>query len=155
VSEEEKAARIAAYWLNKAKEPLESARTMERQSHYDFAINRAYYAAFYAAKAVLLLKGSHFVKHSGVRAAVHRDLVHPGLLKPSLGQSYDTLFDRRMMADYAELANLTREQATADIHAAEIFVAEMERLAAKPKGCCTGATSGCGSRPTVTGWSAA
>ncbi len=46
---------------------------------YTFAINRAYYALFYAVSALLLEEGRRFSKHSGVRAAFNRDLVKPGL----------------------------------------------------------------------------
>ena len=49
----------------------------------DAAASRAYYAAFYAVSALLALGGRTFKKHSALEAAVHRDLVKPGLFSPS------------------------------------------------------------------------
>jgi uncharacterized protein len=56
---------------------------------YTFAINRAYYALFYAVSALLLEEGRRFSKHSGVRAAFNRDLVKPGRLSRKHGELYN------------------------------------------------------------------
>lgn len=73
---------VVSYWFDKAETALSSARSERLADRSDFAVNRAYFAAFYAASAVLLARGQRFVKHSGVRAALHRDLVKSGLLAP-------------------------------------------------------------------------
>lgn len=65
---------IAAY-LERAERSLEAARQLALNGHYDFAASRAYYAAFYAATALLLHKGLEFSKHSGVIAAIHQRFV--------------------------------------------------------------------------------
>ena len=66
---------LTEYWLRKAGDALQSARSEAQAGRLDFAVNRAYYACFYAASAVLPRMGKKFVKHSGLRAAVHQDLV--------------------------------------------------------------------------------
>src|SRR5947208_2156058 len=71
---------VIDYWMRRADESLASTRLEEATGHYHFAVNRAYYACFYAASAVLLQEGCKFVKHSGVRSAVHQDLVKTGRL---------------------------------------------------------------------------
>lgn len=55
----------------------------------DSAASRAYYAAFHAVTALFALRGQEFTKHSAVRGAVHRDLIHGGNWSPELGQDYD------------------------------------------------------------------
>lgn len=62
--------------------------------------NRAYYAAFYAVSALLAVDHRHFSKHAAVQAAVHRELVKPGLWPENLGEAYDTLYENRHEADY-------------------------------------------------------
>ena len=52
-------------WMTLAEEALASGRAELDAGRYSFAINRAYYAAFYAVSAVLLSQGRHFVKHAG------------------------------------------------------------------------------------------
>jgi len=43
----------------------------------------------------LLQEEKQFVKHSGVRGAVHRDLVKNGNLDSKWGKIYDKLFESR------------------------------------------------------------
>lgn len=52
-----------------------------------------------------ILRGERFVKHSGVRAAVHRDLVKPGFLPQDLGRVYDRLFHDRQQGDHIEFVS--------------------------------------------------
>ena len=61
---------IAANW-DRAERSLQAAQDLAASGYYDIAASRAYYAAFYAATAVLLGAGLAFSKHSGVIAAVH------------------------------------------------------------------------------------
>ena len=72
---------VAEYWMDRTDSALASAASEPAARRYDFAANRAYYACFYAASAVLLAAGRKFTKHSGVRGAVHQDLVKPANLK--------------------------------------------------------------------------
>ena len=102
MTRDEATAQAVRYWLAKARECLAPAEDEVRAGRLSFAVNRCYYAAFYAASAALLARGKRFVKHSGVRAAVHRDLVKPGLLPEDLGRIYDRLFHDRQQGDYIE-----------------------------------------------------
>ena len=61
-------AAVVRYWWNKAYDSLRAARRELAADAYTFAINRAYYALFYAVSALLLEEGRRFSKHSGVRA---------------------------------------------------------------------------------------
>ena len=100
---------LTAYWLQSADEALQSARSEAQVGRYRFAVNRAYYACFYAASALLLREGRQFVKHAGVREAVHRDLVKPGRLAQEFGDAYDRLFAARHVADYEALVRIEPE----------------------------------------------
>jgi uncharacterized protein (UPF0332 family) len=55
---------------------------------------------FYAVSAALLKKGLTYKKHSGVRAAFHREFIKNGVLDIQLGKYYDQLFEDRQEADY-------------------------------------------------------
>ncbi len=46
--------------LERAEESIQAARELAMGGHFDFAASRAYYAAFYAAAAVLLDEGFEF-----------------------------------------------------------------------------------------------
>jgi uncharacterized protein (UPF0332 family)/predicted nucleotidyltransferase len=114
-------------WMARAEEALVSGRSELNAGRYSFAINRAYYAAFYAVSAVLLSEGRHFVKHAGVQTALHRDLVHTGLLAAEHGKAYDELFKLRLIADYT-VTGIDADQAIRSLRQAEALVAEMRQL---------------------------
>jgi uncharacterized protein (UPF0332 family) len=74
-------------WWSKALESMASARREFEADSYAFAMNRLYYAAFYAVSAVLLGRHESFRKHSGVRAAFHRELIQNTSTRREMGSA--------------------------------------------------------------------
>ena len=131
MTRKEQTATVIGYWLEKAEAALASARDEHTAGRKDFAVNRAYYAAFYAASAALLAAGKRFIKHSGLRSAVHRELVMTGRLSAEWGRGFDRLFEGRQRADYLELVRFEADEVDGLIDDATGFVAEMRRLVAE------------------------
>ena len=52
--------------LVRASETLLEAKLLFETGHFNGSVNRLYYAAFYAARALLAIKGLDSSKHSGV-----------------------------------------------------------------------------------------
>ncbi len=130
MTKDEARAKVVEHWMSKADEALASAKSELAAGRHHFAANRTYYACFYSASAALLLAGRKFVKHSGVRAAVHRDLVNAGRVDAKWGKAYDRMFTVRQAADYLELAEVERAQVEELLELARGFVTEMKRLLA-------------------------
>lgn len=61
--------------LEKADLALSAAQREFNAGDYGLAMNRVYYACFYAASAVLTHENLQYARHSGVRAALHQHLV--------------------------------------------------------------------------------
>jgi uncharacterized protein (UPF0332 family) len=55
-------------WLDKSESSLNAAKTLLREGYISESVSRAYYAMFYAAKAMLAEDGISRNKHSGVIA---------------------------------------------------------------------------------------
>lgn len=92
-------------------------------SHYpDTAANRAYYAAFYAVSALFSTEQKYFKKHSGLRSAVHKELVFTNRWTRELGADYDMLLALREIADYGVVNTATLEDATEAIAQAERII---------------------------------
>ncbi|MBI4553926.1 MAG: HEPN domain-containing protein [Candidatus Latescibacteria bacterium] len=91
------------YWWAQAHASLASARRELEAGVPTFAINRLYYAAFYGVSAALLDRQKAFRKHTGVRAAFHREFMKTGLLDVEWGKFYDQLFEDRHEGDYIAL----------------------------------------------------
>lgn len=108
--------------LERAQQSIDAARQLEAGLYYDFAAGRAYYAAFYAATALLLHEGVEMSRHSGVIAAVHQRYIKTGMLDKTLGKSLNWLFELRSVGDYGGLAHVSRTEVGQAIQVAEKFL---------------------------------
>ena len=95
---------------------MESAQKMlsEVESHrengfYNTAVNRMYYACYYAATAKLILMGIEVKSHDGVRLNLGKHVVMAGHLSPEQGRFYSRLFSKRSTGDYDDFINHTLE----------------------------------------------
>ncbi|MBN2385145.1 HEPN domain-containing protein [bacterium] len=116
------------YWLEKAHESLDSARNEEDAQRFAFAVNRLYYACFYAVSALLLTDQLSFRKHSGVRAAFHQQYIKSAQLPKPLGQLYDELFEARQRGDYLPFITFEKNLVKDWISRSNQFVTEITEL---------------------------
>ncbi len=116
------------FWWDKALESLQAARRELAADAYSFAINRAYYALFYAVSALLLEEGRRFSKHSGVRAAFNRDVIKPGRLSEEHGNLYNQLFRDRQEGDYIAFTKFDAPYVQEKLAACERFLADLRPL---------------------------
>jgi hypothetical protein len=119
---------LARYWLEKSRRALEAAERERAAADLPLAVNRVYYACFYALSAVLTADGMAYGKHSAVRSALHQRLVKAGRVTPEWGAFYDRAFDDRQEADYEAVAEFDDATVRERIGKAAAFVAEMKRL---------------------------
>lgn len=130
---EEHRTRVVEYWWSKAEESLASAERELHAGSLSFAMNRIYYAAFYAVSAALLERRSSFKKHSGVRAAFHREFIKPGVLDIKWGKFYDQLFEDRQEGDYVSLASFEADYVERRLAQCHEFLAQLRPLVASLK----------------------
>ena len=120
-------AELVRYRLTRAHESLAEARLLLANDHVRTAVNRMYYACFYAVSALLLAEGHSSPKHSGIRALFDQHWIVPGRLPKSMGRFYRQLFDSRQKGDYADLVTFDRTEVGAWLHEAEKFVEQVTR----------------------------
>ena len=101
---------------------LEAAQLMLNNCFYTSAINRAYYAIFYAAAAVLVTKGLNRGKHSQVISAFRKYFIKTGIFNEQLSDSYGRVMSDRHMGDYDLAISISQEDAQADLQDAKAFV---------------------------------
>src|SRR5215831_6039872 len=118
---------IVELW-QRAQEVLQATRTLLTASFSDFAAARAYYAAFYAASALLLAEGKTFRSHRGVVALIHRDYVKPGRLPIAMGRILSTLSDLRSVGDYGGAAHVSPAEANVALIEAHQFLEAVRLL---------------------------
>jgi uncharacterized protein (UPF0332 family) len=92
--------------------------------HLRDAINRGYYAMFYAGLALLASRMLGTSKHSGVIGLFGEHFIKTGQFSPEAGRHLRSAFDLRQKSDYREDFDPTREQAEEVVAHAEAFLAE-------------------------------
>jgi uncharacterized protein (UPF0332 family) len=117
-----------ALYIKRAHEMLEVAVHNLAHGFYGSAINRAYYAIFYSANALLATQGITRSKHSGVIAAFRRYFVKPGLIEGKYSRIYGRVMDNRHVSDYEIQLPIDAQGAEDDLHDARRFVERIEQL---------------------------
>lgn len=126
---------LVRYRFERAREALAEARLLAGAGHVNTAVNRLYYAAFYAVSASLLARGLSSAKHSGVRALFHANLVKTGIVPVELGRFFDTVFDSRQKGDYADLVRFTEAEVAPWFAKIEDLVRILEQSTEVPGAC--------------------
>jgi uncharacterized protein (UPF0332 family) len=114
--------------LERADTNLQVARELLEKEYYDVSASRAYYAAFYAASALLLNEGMDTSKHSGVIALIHQHFVKNGRLNKQQGKNLNWLFELRSVGDYGVSLHVTQQDAQRAIDIAEDFFVAVKTL---------------------------
>ena len=114
--------------MKKAESKLEAARVLLNEGKLEDAVSRAYYAAYNAARAILLLLGEEASTHGGVAFKLWTRLVEPGLLEREYARILSRLREAREEGDYTLIFTLSREEVEELVRDAERFVARMREL---------------------------
>ena len=121
------AAEIAAN-LERAGTNLQAAKDLLDKGYYDIAASRAYYAAFYAASALLLKEDMDTSKHSGVIALIHQRFVRTGKLDKVQGKNLNWLFELRSVGDYGVSVHVGQGEALQAVQVAGKFLESVKQI---------------------------
>jgi len=118
---------LIQYRLESAREMLRDAQLLkENQGSSTSIVNRAYYAVFYAALALLVTADTEPNKHSGVLAKFDELFIRQGIFPKEMSKIIHHAFDMRQAGDYQKSKVITGEQASEVLHSAEEFVKAIE-----------------------------
>ena len=113
--------------LENARATLRDAHTLyEQGSSPKSIINRAYYAMFYAALALLVTVDKHSVKHSGVIALFDKEFVRQNIVSKEMGKMLHRAFQSRIEADYQDYSKIDHKKAAEVLESADKFVKSIE-----------------------------
>ncbi|MEM1253636.1 MAG: HEPN domain-containing protein [Cyanobacteria bacterium P01_H01_bin.21] len=114
--------------LDRADAALQAAQVLIDSDLLDDAASRTYYAAFYAASALLLSKGLSFNSHTGVLRAISLNFVKTGKLDRRVGQDLNWLAELRQVGDYGETRHVSQTSLKQAIAIATQFVEQIRVL---------------------------
>jgi uncharacterized protein (UPF0332 family) len=119
---------LIEYRLDRAFETLKEAEAMISNQFWNAAINRIFYACFYAVNALLLKKGIDASTHKGIRQMLGLHFVQTGLLSKEQARYFSDLYDRRQTGDYDDFISYDKETAVVIFEKAKDFISAIKRL---------------------------
>ncbi len=114
---------FARYRLNKAKETLETARMIFNDGKdFTSANNRAYYAIFYAIRAVLAIDEIDFKRHKDVLAYFNKEYVNKEKFPKMIGRKISQAQRIREDSDYDDDYEPSLEKTEQQINTAQELI---------------------------------
>lgn len=119
--EKEDRINLVKYRMDRALETLSEIESLQALGYYNTAINRIYYACFYASNALLVANGIEVKSHAGVRNNLSVHFVKEGILPKECGKFYSLIFAKRTSGDYEDFF-------THDASSVEVLLPQAKRF---------------------------
>ena len=116
------------YRLQRAKETIQQVETHIQNEFWNTAVNRMYYACFYAVGALLIKHGVETTRHEGARRKFDQLFVKTGKVDRSLAKHYTDLFVKRNKGDYNDFFDYDEETVNRLLPLSKRFIEKVEEL---------------------------
>jgi uncharacterized protein (UPF0332 family) len=117
---------VLAEW-RRAWRALGAAEILARESYYEDAVSRAYYATLHAAKAALYIHDVATTSHAAVRRMFGRHLIRSGAIEPMWASNLGESLDDRLAADYDVSTRCTADDASQECQRTRAFLDRIRR----------------------------
>lgn len=97
------------YRMEKAEESYQAAELLVANGQWNAAMNRLYYAAYFAISGLLAKSGIETKTHAGVKTQFLLHYVKTGAIDIKMGKLYGDLFDWRLKGDYGDFFDFNEE----------------------------------------------
>jgi len=113
---------VVAFRFEKAQRTLEQAIGNYNMGYVETTANRLYYAAYYAASALLIKHGLIANTHNGVKAMLGLNFIKTGIISREMGKLYNRLFNCRLTGDYEDNFDLEMDYVEPMIEPTKQFI---------------------------------
>ena len=120
-----------AHRLESAYKTAKVARVLGDNEFWNSAVNRLYYAAFYAVNALLVKNKIDARSHAGVKNQFSLHFVKTKKLNIKYGRLFSELFDWRQKGDYENLFDFDEASVAPLFEQVEDFIEVVKREAKK------------------------
>jgi uncharacterized protein (UPF0332 family) len=124
---------IARHRLERADAACREGDLLAEQHSYGGAANRYYYAAFYAARALLATRNVDSARHAGVIALFQQHFVKSGDFPADIARALPRSFEKRLSSDYSDFVEIRAEEVErvrTEVHA---FVEACREFLSRPQ----------------------
>lgn len=119
---------LVKYRFQKAIDTLEEVKVQVENKLWNTAINRLYYACFYAAGALLASIEVYSKTHAGTKQMFGLHFVKTGIIDEKLNQFYIKIFSMRQSGDYEDYCDYEEEDAAPLFAPAKDFINTIEQV---------------------------
>ncbi|MDR1154867.1 MAG: HEPN domain-containing protein [Bacteroidales bacterium] len=99
---EEERSLLTVYRMQRSKEALAEADLLSKDGFYNAAVNRLYYACYYAVTALLVKNHIVAQTHQGVKQMFSLHFIANGKIEKQYAVFYGRLFNDRLSGDYED-----------------------------------------------------
>lgn len=126
-------AAMVDYRLERAHSTLGEADLLYSGGYFNAAVNRLYYACYYATTALLLSYQIEASTHNGVKTQLSMHFVRNNRLNLEHSTTFGLLFDKRHSSDYSDFAYCDAPLVDLLRPRAEAFILAVENLTREKK----------------------
>ncbi len=116
------------YRIERAKETIDEVKIHIENKFWNTAINRLYYACFYAVGALLMKHNIEVSSHTGVRQKFGQIFVKSEKFDRKLAKHYTDLFEKRHKGDYNDFYDYDEETVLRLYPLSIEFIVQIEKL---------------------------
>jgi len=109
-----KKSELIKYQIEKSKLAYLEIDTCLENNLLHLAVNRVYYALFYSAKALALLKGFPTKNHKQLQSWFNREFVKNNIFPVEFLKIYAIVYERKQKGSFDDLATFTKEEVEND-----------------------------------------
>ncbi len=119
---------LIKYRIARAKDTLDDANILAENGKWNSAINRLYYAAYYAVMALLLSADLKPTTHNGAKSNFSQHFIKTGKIDKESGKIFSQLFTWRQKGDYDDLFDFQKEKVLPYFEPVKELIDKIEEL---------------------------
>jgi len=101
---------LAKHRMERAEAACKEGDLLADQAACRGAVNRYYYAAFHAARALLATRNADSSRHAGVIALFQQHFVKTGDFSSDVARALPRSFEKRLSSDYSDFVEITQDE---------------------------------------------
>lgn len=119
---------LVQYRIEKARQTFNEVALHIENGLWNTAVNRLYYACYYAVTALLVSNKIKATTHAGVRQMFGLHFIKTGFIERELGKFYSDIFDMRQVGDYEDYFDFGEEDVQNLLAPADELISRIEGL---------------------------
>jgi len=119
---------LILYRISRILHTLQEVDILIENQLWSTAINRLYYACYYAVIALLLKNNLNPQTHAGVRQMFGLHFIKTGIISSDLGKFYSDIFDKRLTGDYDDFIVMREEDVIGLVPSAKELILTIKEI---------------------------